>query len=292
MVQKQTLFIVFVLSLVTYLILSQQVVEVSDALLLASERNLPICTAQQSSLSSTNELCVPMQAQPAKNFTVSVRPMSPVAATYSANTALHTPAAASLGSYGGGLFATVATGVGQVSQMKASYKVAASPRLMKVARRSATVNLPQMPSTVAAPKPVYTAPTKATVIQPLSLGYASASQYISAAPAVHRAPGNGVDNALNNWLIYGSGSGALVSGDASTGYYYDMATLQELFNQMQANGDMPGMTWEQFLDWFNNGSQNRHFAPMGDACWMLALLALGYGVLVYRKHKRQTMITE
>ncbi len=131
---------------------------------------------------------------------------------------------------------------------------------------------------------------RATTAAPdLSLGYASAAQYM--APAVYRAPGSGLDNALNNWLINGSGSGALVSGDATTGYYYDMALLQDLFNQMQANGDMPGMTWEQFMEWFTNGSQNRHFMPVGDAWWLLALLALGYGVFVYRKHKHQTMIT-
>ncbi len=153
----------------------------------------------------------------------------------------------------------------------------------------------QTPVATAVAKPTSRYQTVNTISGPviatnsLSLGYEAAASYMT--PAVYRAPGSGIDNALNNWLLYGSGSGALVSGDATTGYYYDMATLQELFNQMQANGDMPGMTWEQFLDWFNDGSQNRHFMPVGDAWWLVALLALGYGILVYRKHKRQTMIT-
>ncbi len=124
----------------------------------------------------------------------------------------------------------------------------------------------------------------------LSLGYEAAASYMT--PAVYRAPGSGLDNALNNWLISGSGSGALLYGDATTGYYYDMALLQDLFNQMQANGDMPGMTWEQFIDWFTHGSQNRHFAPMGDAWWLLALLALGYAIVVRCKYNRQTMKME
>ncbi len=288
MVQKQTFFIVFVLSLVLVLTFSQHLIDTYEDTSCRSVEYFsegaayaPVC------VHTATVSCVHTLSTPALTYsTLQVSTPCVAVSPHGGHTLTAAVSSAMVGSYGGGSVATYQSTV--------------------AGRRSATVNLPQMQSTVAAQKPVYTAPAKAgdmlrmqrqrmrdaTVIQPLSLGYASASQYISAAPAVHRAPGNGVDNALNNWLIYGSGSGALVSGDASTGYYYDMAKLQELFNQMQANGDMPGMTWEQFLDWFNNGSQNRHFAPVGDACWMLALLALGYGVFVQRKHKRQTMITE
>ncbi len=197
-------------------------------------------------------------------------------------------------SYGGSMGMRVSGNVSAPALMVAERPMApvampvASSRAMAVntMHRKATMRKPQVPVR----KEVLGNTVSPLAMNSLSLGYEAAASYM--APVVCRAPGSGIDNALNNWLISGSGSGALLYGDATTGYYYDMAILQDLFNQMQANGDMPGMTWEQFIDWFTHGSQNRHFAPMGDAWWLLALLALGYAIVVRRKYNRQTMKME
>ncbi len=122
----------------------------------------------------------------------------------------------------------------------------------------------------------------------LSLGYASAAQYMG---GVMRKLNAGPDAMWNGWLINGTGKDALsYTGDGT--YYYDMDELRRLFEEAQQNnGHMKDFTWEDFLAWFNHSEQQRHFAPMGDAVFMMFLLALGYAIMI-RKRRIQSISTE
>ncbi len=125
----------------------------------------------------------------------------------------------------------------------------------------------------------------------LSLGYSSAVPYIQSSSHARRyAPpssgtGGTIGKSFSNWLE-GNGSGAYVYSSNGT-KYYNMNTLQELFNAAVASGDMPNATWDEFLQWFNDTNQTQYAAPMGEGMEVLLLCLLGYGVAVaYRKQKR------
>ena len=73
--------------------------------------------------------------------------------------------------------------------------------------------------------------------------------------------------------------------------YFDQSILEQLYNEAIANGDLPpGMTWEQFLDWFASQS-NKYAFPIPDGVWFLCMLALGYSLcLLYRRKKQQIQV--
>lgn len=76
----------------------------------------------------------------------------------------------------------------------------------------------------------------------------------------------------DNWLqTLGAGQGLLYTiGDQR---YYDMDLLKQAFEAAIASGNMPGVTWEEFLaQYFNADGQNKHFVPLGEP-WILLLLA-------------------
>lgn len=55
--------------------------------------------------------------------------------------------------------------------------------------------------------------------------------------------------------------------------YYDMDLLKQAFEAAIASGNMPGVTWEEFLaQYFNADGQNKHFVPLGEP-WILLLFA-------------------
>lgn len=100
-----------------------------------------------------------------------------------------------------------------------------------------------------------------------------------------RVPGLGVS--WDNWLDgLGEGSG-WVSGDAGGIRYYNLDELQKAFEDAQKNGQLPGWTWEDFLDqFFNNKDANdRHFVPLGEP-WVLLILALAYVGYVFIRRTR------
>jgi hypothetical protein len=49
---------------------------------------------------------------------------------------------------------------------------------------------------------------------------------------------------------------------------------------------MPGLTWEEFLAWFNTQGENPQYAfPIGDI-WLLLVLVVVYTLWVVSKRKR------
>lgn len=100
-----------------------------------------------------------------------------------------------------------------------------------------------------------------------------------------RIPSLGVS--WDNWLDgLGEGSG-WVSGDAGGIRYYNLDELKVAFEEAQKNGQLPGWTWEDFLDqFFNNKDANdRHFVPLGEP-WVLLILALAYVGYVFIRRTR------
>lgn len=89
----------------------------------------------------------------------------------------------------------------------------------------------------------------------------------------------------DHWLDgLGEGSG-WVSGEAGGIRYYNLDELHEAFDAAQKNGQLPGWTWEMFLEQFFNNKEanNRHFVPLGEP-WALLILALGYvGYMLVRR---------
>lgn len=76
----------------------------------------------------------------------------------------------------------------------------------------------------------------------------------------------------DNWLqTLGTEQGLLYTiGDQR---YYDMDLLKQAFEAAIASGNMPGVTWDEFLaQYFYADGQNTHFQPLGEP-WILLLLA-------------------
>lgn len=76
----------------------------------------------------------------------------------------------------------------------------------------------------------------------------------------------------DNWLqTLGTEQGLLYTiGDQR---YYDMDLLKQAFEAAIASGNMPGVTWDDFLDqYFYADGHNTHFQPLGEP-WILLLFA-------------------
>ena len=99
-------------------------------------------------------------------------------------------------------------------------------------------------------------------------------------------------NVLNDWIL------GLI-GDTNNGfmfeyggiYYFDKDKLHELYMTAIQNGDLPqGITWEQFLSWFETKS-DQYLFPIPDGVWFMCILALGYTLfIIFRRKKQQVQI--
>lgn len=99
-----------------------------------------------------------------------------------------------------------------------------------------------------------------------------------------RAPGaigGGTDNGFDMWLQGIVGDAFLYEYEGVR--YYDQALLRAAFEEAIKSGNMPGLTWEQFLSWFNTQGANPSYAfPVGDV-WALLGLAMGYVLWMIRR---------
>ena len=98
-------------------------------------------------------------------------------------------------------------------------------------------------------------------------------------------------NVLNDWImsLIGNTENGYMYEDGGI-YYFDENRLRELYNEAIANGDLPsGVTWEQFLSWFEEKSDRYQF-PLPDGAWFLCLLALGYTLYIIYRRKKQIQV--
>lgn len=89
----------------------------------------------------------------------------------------------------------------------------------------------------------------------------------------------------DNWLqTLGTEQGLLYTiGDQR---YYDMDLLKQAFEAAIASGNMPGVTWDEFLAQYFLGGQNTHFQPLGEP-WILLLFAALLVVIQRRRLAKQ-----
>ena len=90
----------------------------------------------------------------------------------------------------------------------------------------------------------------------------------------------------DNWLqTLGTEQGLLYTiGDQR---YYDMDLLKQAFEAAIASGNMPGVTWDEFLaQYFYADGQNTHFQPLGEP-WILLLFAALLVVIQRRRLAKQ-----
>ncbi len=99
-------------------------------------------------------------------------------------------------------------------------------------------------------------------------------------------------NVLNDWILslIGHPESGYMYEDGGI-YYFDENTLRELYNEAITNGDLPsGVTWEQFLSWFEGKSDIYQF-PLPDGVWFLCILVLGYTLyIIYRRKKQHIQV--
>lgn len=102
-----------------------------------------------------------------------------------------------------------------------------------------------------------------------------------------RAPGTiggGTDNGFDMWLQGIEGDAFMYEYNGVR--YYDQELLRAAFEEAIKSGNMPGLTWEQFLAWFNTQGETPQYAfPIGDI-WSLLVLVMLYALWVVRKRKR------
>lgn len=102
-----------------------------------------------------------------------------------------------------------------------------------------------------------------------------------------RAPGaigGGTNNGFDMWLQGIEGEAFIYEYDGVR--YYDQALLRAAFEEAIKSGNMPGLTWEEFLAWFNTQGENPQYAfPIGDI-WSLLVLVVVYTLWVVSKRKR------
>ena len=102
-----------------------------------------------------------------------------------------------------------------------------------------------------------------------------------------RAPGaigGGTNNGFDIWLQGIEGEAFIYEYDGVR--YYDQALLRAAFEEAIKSGNMPGLTWEEFLAWFNTQGENPQYAfPIGDI-WSLLVLVVVYTLWVVSKRKR------
>ena len=105
-----------------------------------------------------------------------------------------------------------------------------------------------------------------------------------------RAPGTiggGTDNGFDMWLQGIVGDAFLYEYEGVR--YYDQALLRAAFEEAIKSGNMPGLTWEEFLEWFNTQGQNPQYAfPIGDV-WSLLVLAIGYLLWMIKKMNMKSL---
>ena len=94
----------------------------------------------------------------------------------------------------------------------------------------------------------------------------------------------GTGSGWDNWLRSLDATGGYLYSDGDGNRYYDMALLEEAFNAAQQNGNVPGWTWEDFLNEYFNPS-GKHFVPVGEA-WVLLAMALGYALVMWIRSRR------
>ena len=96
--------------------------------------------------------------------------------------------------------------------------------------------------------------------------------------------GGTADNGFDMWLQGIEGDAFLYEYEGVR--YYDQALLRTAFEEAIKSGNMPGLTWEQFLVWFNTQGSNPQYAfPVGDI-WSLLVLAIGYLLWVVRRNMK------
>lgn len=107
-----------------------------------------------------------------------------------------------------------------------------------------------------------------------------------------RAPaiGGGTNNGFDMWLQGIEGDAFMYEYNGVR--YYDQELLRAAFEEAIKSGNMPGLTWEQFLSWFNTQGENPKYSfPIGDI-WSLLVLAIGYLLWVVRKRKNNAILTD
>ena len=111
-------------------------------------------------------------------------------------------------------------------------------------------------------------------------------EHITNSPLL-RAPGaigGGTNNGFDMWLLGIEGEAFIYEYDGVR--YYDQALLRAAFEEAIKSGNMPGLTWEEFLAWFNTQGENPQYAfPIGDI-WSLLVLVVVYTLWVVSKRKR------
>ncbi len=129
-----------------------------------------------------------------------------------------------------------------------------------------------------------------TPVSGLSLGYASAAEYINR--GMFRAPGDLGNTESNGWDLWVGEKEETHKGDAGDGKtYVSLYELYEIWLNAQDKTDMPGNgTWEEFLAWFYNTDKNTKWVelPLGDAVPFLVLLGMIY-ILLKRKQTKQVI---
>jgi hypothetical protein len=107
-----------------------------------------------------------------------------------------------------------------------------------------------------------------------------------------RAPaiGGGTNNGFDMWLLGIEGDAFMYEYNGVR--YYDQELLRAAFEEAIKSGNMPGLTWEQFLAWFNTQGENPKYSfPIGDI-WSLLVLAIGYLLWVVRRRKNNAILTD
>ena len=102
---------------------------------------------------------------------------------------------------------------------------------------------------------------------------------------------NSLGGNLESWLqsIIGDTNNGFMYEDGGI-YYFDKDKLHELYMAAIQNGDLPqGITWEQFLSWFETKS-DQYLFPIPDGAWFLCLLALGYTLYIIYRRKKQIQV--
>ena len=197
------------------------------------------------------------------------------AVSYGGSSGLYTSSSAMMKSFGGGNAAGGSMSGGSVRGVGA-----------RSSASSSVVSLPNVSSSIA-----YNS----------SLGVSSASADIAALAFSYQGIGNttiggprgisgrkntpGVGGNLDDWIqsLIGKYGWSYSYGGID---YFDQNILYELYCTAIENGDLPsGVTWEQFLSWFQTKYDQYRF-PISGGVWFLCMLAVGYAVYVYSRKKQ------
>lgn len=105
-----------------------------------------------------------------------------------------------------------------------------------------------------------------------------------------RAPGTiggGTNTGFDMWLLGIEGDAFMYEYNGVR--YYDQALLRAAFEEAIKSGNMPGLTWEQFLAWFNTqGANPKYSFPIGDI-WSLLVLAVVYLLWMIKRKNMQSL---